>query len=117
MAPKLLIVDDHDGFRSFARAMFTAEGFEVTGDVPDGEAAVGAVSEQHPDLVLLDVQLPGIDGFEVARRLAAASPPPRVVLTSSRDASEFGSRLAHAQVKGFIAKQELSGPALVAAAA
>jgi DNA-binding NarL/FixJ family response regulator len=114
MATRLLIVDDHEGFRSFARTLFASEGFEVTGDVEDGEAALDAVEAQHPDAVLCDVQLPGIDGFEVARRLANTPDPPSVVLTSTRDASDYGLRLTGAQAKAFIPKQDLSGDALAA---
>jgi DNA-binding NarL/FixJ family response regulator len=117
MATTLLIVDDHDGFRSFARTLLTAEGFEVMGDVRDGESALTAIEETRPEVVLLDVQLPGIDGFEVATRLAAVPDAPVIVLTSSREASDFGRRLANAPVKGFIAKRELSGATLTAAAA
>jgi DNA-binding NarL/FixJ family response regulator len=117
MATKLLIVDDHDGFRRFARTFLASEGFEVTGDAADGESALEEVRRIRPDLVLLDIQLPGIDGFEVADRLASAPDPPAVVLTSSRSASDYGSRLATAPAKGFIAKQDLSGPAIAAALA
>jgi CheY-like chemotaxis protein len=111
---KLLIVDDHDGFRSFARTLFAGDGFEVTGEAADGESALEAVSEQHPDVVLLDVQLPGIDGFEVAERLAASDDPPVVVMTSTREASDYGERLEHAPVVGFVPKQELSSAAMTA---
>jgi two-component system nitrate/nitrite response regulator NarL len=113
-AMTLLIVDDHEGFRAFARAALSEEGFDVTGDVADGETAIAAAAELHPDVVLLDVQLPGIDGFEVARRLALQERPPRVIMTSTRSASDYGSRLADAPVAGFIPKQELSGAALEA---
>ena len=112
--PTLLIVDDHAGFRTFARALLASDGFEVTGEVADGEAAVAAVEEQCPDVVLLDVQLPGLDGFEIADRLAAAQTPPAVVMTSSREASEYGTRLARAPIAGFIPKQSLSGTAVSA---
>ena len=105
----LLIVDDHDEFRRFARALLEAGGFEVTGEAPDGESALDAVRQQQPDVVLLDVQLPGIDGFEVARRLASGSSGPDVVLTSSRDASDYGRRLTDAPVRGFVPKGQLSG--------
>jgi DNA-binding NarL/FixJ family response regulator len=114
---KLLIVDDHEGFRTFARRLLASDGFDVTGDVEDGESALNAVTAQQPDVVLLDVQLPGIDGFEVAARLARAPDPPRVVLTSSRQASDYGSRLTEAPASGFIPKQDLSGAALTAALA
>jgi DNA-binding NarL/FixJ family response regulator len=114
VTPTLLIVDDHEGFRTFARTLLTADGFDVAGEAADGEAALDAVRELRPDVVLLDVQLPGIDGFEVAERLAAEPEAPAVVLTSSRDASDYGHRLANVPAMGFVPKQELSGAALAA---
>jgi DNA-binding NarL/FixJ family response regulator len=112
MSISLLIVDDHANFRSFASLLLGTEGFVVAGEAADGESAVEAVARLRPDAVLLDVQLPGIDGFEVARLLAAGPDAPRVVLTSSRDASDYGSRLAASPVSGFLPKTELSGAAL-----
>jgi DNA-binding NarL/FixJ family response regulator len=112
--PTVLIVDDHDGFRESARALLEAEGFAVVGDAADGAAAVAAVARLRPDVVLLDVQLPDVDGFAVAGRLAALHEPPRVVLISSRDAVAYGPRLAAAPVCGFLAKRELSGASLAA---
>jgi DNA-binding NarL/FixJ family response regulator len=112
--PTVLIVDDHDGFRESARALLEAEGFTVVGDAADGAAALAAALRLRPDVVLLDVQLPDVDGFAVAGRLAALREPPRVVLISSRDAVAYGPRLAAAPVCGFLAKRELSGASLAA---
>ena len=112
--PTLLIVDDHASFRSFARSLLSADGFDVAGEVEDGESAIDAVEELHPDVVLLDVNLPGMDGFEVARRVARDRHAPAVVLTSSREAADFGGRLADSPARGFIPKRELSGAALSA---
>ena len=112
--PTVLIVDDHDGFRESARALLEAEGFAVVGDAADGAAALAAALRLRPDVVLLDVQLPDVDGFAVAERLAALSEPPRVVLISSRDAAAYGSRLDAAPACGFLAKRELSGASLAA---
>jgi len=112
--PTVLIVDDHDGFRESARALLEAEGFTVVGDAADGAAAVAAAARLRPDVVLLDVQLPGVDGFMVAEELAVAPDPPRVVLISSREAAAYGPRMAAAPVCGFLAKRELSGAALAA---
>jgi DNA-binding NarL/FixJ family response regulator len=115
MTRTLLIVDDHSEFRSFARQLLDADGFDVTGEAEDGETALEAVERLHPDVVLLDVQLPGIDGFEVARRLAEANGEAlSVVLTSSRDASDYGTRVSSAPVRGFLPKHELSSDALAA---
>ena len=67
----VLIVDDHPSFRSSAHALLEAEGYEIVGEAEDGESAIEAAERLHPDIVLLDVQLPDIDGFEVARRLTS----------------------------------------------
>ena len=113
----ILIVDDNAGFRLFARAILEAEGFVVVGESGDGTSGLRDAVRLDPDLVLLDIGLPDIEGFEVARRLAAAGPAPLVVLTSSREASEFGPRLADSAALGFIPKDELSGAAIRSLAA
>jgi DNA-binding NarL/FixJ family response regulator len=114
MRRTVLIVDDHDGFRESARALLEAEGFAVVGDAADWAAAIAAADRLRPDVVLLDVQLPDVDGFAVAERLAAGPDPPRVVLISSREAAAYGPRIGAAPVCGFLAKRELSGAALAA---
>ncbi len=113
MTRTLLIVDDHASFRQFVGSMLANDGFEVTGTAVDGETAVAEARRLRPEVVLLDVQLPGIDGFEVARRLALSDHPPMVVLTSSRTALDYGARLEDAPVRGFIPKHELSGEGII----
>jgi len=110
----VLIVDDHDDFRESAGELLDAEGFAVVGGAPDGRTAVVEATRLHPDVVLLDVQLPDLDGFAVAEELAALRDPPQVVLISSRDARAYGSRVGAARVAGFLAKHELSGASLTA---
>src|SRR5215813_14973534 len=102
--PTVLIVDDHAVFRESARGLLEAEGFAVVGDAADGSAAVAEAARLRPDVVLLDIQLPDADGFAVAERLAALDLPLQVVLISSRDAADFGPRLAAARARGFLAK-------------
>ena len=92
--------------------MLEASGYSVIGDAADGETALEAVRALDPDLVLLDVQLPGIDGFEVAARLRDRGATATIVLTSSRDRADFGDALAESPARGFIAKGELSGATL-----
>lgn len=108
----ILIVDDNAGFRLSARAILEADGFVVVGESGDGRSGVRDALRLGPDLVLLDIGLPDIEGFEVARQLAEAQRPPLVVLTSSREAREYGPRLAGCPALGFIPKDELSGAAL-----
>jgi DNA-binding NarL/FixJ family response regulator len=112
MSRTIVIVDDHAAFRSAARSVLVAHGFDVVGEAVDGAQALRLVAELHPAVVLLDIALPDIDGFEVARRLARTPEPPDVVLISSRDRDSFGGRLKDAPVRGFLGKHELSGVAL-----
>jgi DNA-binding NarL/FixJ family response regulator len=114
MRPTVLIVDDHAAFRESASALLETEGFTVVGHAADGEAAIGESERLRPEIVLLDIRLPGLDGFAVAERLTSLPHPPRVVLISSRDAATYGARLRSAPALGFIAKRELSGEALAA---
>jgi DNA-binding NarL/FixJ family response regulator len=110
--PTVLVVDDHAEFRESARALLETEGFAVVGEAADGLQAIAASARLRPQIVLLDIQLPGLDGFAVADRLAGSRDPPAVVLISSRDASAYGPRLAGAGALGFIAKRDLSGALL-----
>jgi DNA-binding NarL/FixJ family response regulator len=108
----VLIVDDHPSFRASARAILEAEGFEVVGEAEDGGSAVEAMNALHPDVVVLDVQLPDMDGFAVCKLMPHNGSGPQVVLVSSREATDFGDLITRSGARGFIAKDELSGPAL-----
>jgi DNA-binding NarL/FixJ family response regulator len=110
----VVIVDDHPEFRESASALLEAEGFAVIGEAADGHEAIAAVERLRPQVVLLDIQLPDVDGFVVAERLAARPDPPRIVLISSREAAAYGPRLEAAAAQGFIPKRELSGSAIAA---
>jgi DNA-binding NarL/FixJ family response regulator len=77
-----------------------------------GESAVEAARSLRPEVVLLDIQLPGLDGFAVAERLAAGAEPPVVVLISSRGEHTYRRRLAGSPARGFISKDEFSGECL-----
>ncbi len=106
--PTCLIVDDHAGFRTTARSLLEGEGWTVA-EADTGAAGLQAAEDSTPDFVLLDVQLPDLDGFEVAERLSAFARPPAVILTSSRDGADYGSLVTASAVRGFIPKGELSG--------
>jgi two-component system response regulator EvgA len=94
--------------------MLEGEGFTVVGEAGDGRTALTAIEDLQPEVVLLDVQLPDIDGFEVAAGACRFEAAPLVVLTSSRDRADFGSLIEDSGARGFIAKDELSGKALTA---
>jgi DNA-binding NarL/FixJ family response regulator len=114
MTPTVLIVDDHPSFRATARALLEAEGFEIVGEAADGAEALELATQTRPEVVLLDVQLPDIDGFAVAAELTANGDAPAVVLVSSRDGSDYGSLVEESGARGFVPKAELSGERLAA---
>ena len=114
MGWSLLIVDDDADFRAGARALLEVDGFRVLGEAADGESALEAAQRLRPEAVLLDIQLPGMDGFAVAERLAAGDDPPLVVLTSSRDGADYGRGIEHCGASGFVPKGDLSGAAIAA---
>ena len=112
MPRTVLIVDDHPSFRRSARLVLERAGWSVAGEAGDGTTALAVAGELRPDLVLLDVQLPDIDGIDVATRLTAGEDAPMVVLVSSHDASEFGTLVEESGARGFIPKGELSAKRL-----
>lgn len=108
MRRTLLIVDDHAAFRASARALLEKQGFDVIGEAATGASGLEAAADLAPDVVLVDVQLPDLDGFAVAARLAQVAAASAVVLTSSRDASEFGPLVRESGARGFLPKSEIS---------
>ena len=108
----MLIVDDHPSFRAAARLLLEDEGFEVVGEAEDGEGGITASHALAPDVVLLDINLPDVDGFDVASRICVDQAAPKVVLTSSRDPRDLGPLVHRSGACGFIPKGELSGAAL-----
>ena len=108
----ILIVDDHPSFLAAARFVLESEGFDVVGVATDGESAVRETVRFAPEIVLLDVSLPDMTGFEVASRLRAAGVSSRIVFTSSREGSDYGLLIDESDASGFIGKADLSGEAL-----
>lgn len=110
--PTVLIVDDHPSFRAVAQMVLETDGFSVVGTACDGESGVAAALRLRPDVLLLDVELPDIDGFEVATRLREAGSLTAIVLASSREGADFGSLVAESGARGFVTKAELTGDAI-----
>lgn len=112
MRRTLLIVDDHAGFRAVARMTMAGPLFTVVGTAADGGSAVAMAEALSPAVVLLDVNLPDMDGFAVSERLARLPRPPAVVLTSSRTLADLGRRLTESSASGFVGKGDLSAEAV-----
>jgi DNA-binding NarL/FixJ family response regulator len=111
---RTVLIDDNNRFRATARRVLEAAGYEVVAEAADGESGVVAVREAKPDLALIDVQLPDIDGFEVTRRLVESGSSSAIVLISSRDRSDFGNLVDASGARGFVPKAELSAESLAA---
>jgi DNA-binding NarL/FixJ family response regulator len=105
---RIVIVDDDPRFRGIARRLLESEGFEVIGEAADGREALAVTRELEPDIVLLDVQLPDVDGIQVATELSAGGDGPAIVLTSTRDESDFGAQVEESGARGFVPKDEIS---------
>jgi DNA-binding NarL/FixJ family response regulator len=115
MPHSVLIVDDHPGFRASARRILEADGYDVVGEAADGRSAIAAARRLSPDIVLLDVNLPDTDGFQLARELSAGrAGAPAIVLVSSHDREDFGDSLSTSSAAGFVPKDELCGAAVAA---
>ena len=109
MSCTILIVDDHPSFRASARVVLESDGFDVIGEAADGASAISECCRLQPNVVLLDVQLPDIDGFDVCQQITAHNGHPIVIMTSSRDSSDFGPLVTTSGACGFVPKAELSG--------
>jgi CheY-like chemotaxis protein len=111
---RVLLVDDNSDFRRAARQLLERHGFAVVAEAETGITGIERAQQHSLDLVLVDVQLPDIDGFEVAKRLSRLVVPVDVILTSSLDGTDFGALLAGSSALGFVPKAELSASAIEA---
>ena len=112
MALRVLLVDDDDRFRAAARRSLMAEGLDVVGEVDNGRDVAVTAAAVRPDVVLLDIGLPDVDGLEVARRLQRDEGGPVVILISTRDAA-YGCRVAAGLAAGYLPKDRLSREAIL----
>jgi DNA-binding NarL/FixJ family response regulator len=112
-AVRVLAVDDQEIFLRAVRALIAATpGFEQVGEARSGTAALELAAQLHPDLVLLDVRMPDMDGLETARRMADIDPDAIVILISLEEVSEVESSAGSGCAHGYLRKQELSTHAL-----
>jgi DNA-binding NarL/FixJ family response regulator len=112
MTPSVLIVDDHARFRQTARRALERDGWTIAGEAADGASALRAAHALEPDVVLLDVGLPGTSGLEIARRLRAGMPELVIVVISTHDSGDYHELAVANGARGFLPKAELTGAAL-----
>ena len=112
---RVLIVDDQVPFREASRMVVEmTDGFEVAGEAANGEEAVELAERVEPDLVLMDVQMPGIDGLEATRRIMGLAEPPRVLVMSTHESGSYEEPALAAGAIGFLPKSSFSMDALEA---
>jgi DNA-binding NarL/FixJ family response regulator len=110
---RVLIVDDQEPFRSAAKMVVElTDGFEVAGEAGSGEDGLRLVSELAPDLILMDIKMPGMDGLEATRRIVTDDPNARVVVLSTYEAGEFQERAIEVGAIAFISKSDFGPDAL-----
>jgi len=113
---RVLIVDDQAAFRSAARLVVDlSDGFEVVGEAETGEDAVGLAAELQPDLVLMDVNLPGIDGLEATRRIVASGSDARILVLSTYSRTEYEAAATAAGAVAFVSKDDFGPDSLLLA--
>ena len=112
MHRRILVIDDNTAFRGALGRVLDTDCFVVIAGAATGASGVQLAREHEPDLVIVDVQLPDIDGFAVAEQLAGLELPMDVILTSGLDSSDLGTLVTDSSARGFIPKAELSARAI-----
>lgn len=113
VAQTVLVVDDHEGFRLRTRRLLERHRYRVL-EAANGADAIRRAERERPDIVLLDVHLPDMDGFEVAARLRAAGRAGAILLISTHPEADMAERLRTSVADGFIDKADLSASTIAA---
>ena len=111
---RILIVDDHEIVRKGIRTLLSAERYVVLGEAADGEEAIEKAEELKPDVILMDVSMPRLNGLEATRRITGTVPKASVIIVSQHESSELLRQAVAAGAKGYVTKSEL-GKELIAA--
>ena len=113
---RVVVVDDQPGFRKMAIAMLEKDPiFEVVGEAEDGAIAVEIVEKLSPDVVLMDIQMPNMNGFEAARIIQCRDAPPKVILTSMNEDREYLRLASEVGAAAFVPKRELTAQRVLGA--
>jgi len=103
---KALVVDDHFFIRSAVRAMLEHENFQIVGEADNGADAVQLAREHTPDLIILDISIPKLDGLEVISRIQGLNLNTRILILTSQPAALFATRCMKAGASGYLSKSD-----------
>ena len=105
---RILIADDHEAVRKGIRSLLTGhDGWDVLAEAVDGKDAIGKTSELRPDMVLLDIGMPNLNGFQAARKILKSSPETKVLMVTVNADKHTAQEAKHAGARGFISKMDV----------
>jgi len=108
MATRVLLADDHAVLRQGLRALLEQEGFQVAGEAVDGQEALRLAPTLHPDIAILDISMPLLNGLDTARWLKKCLPTTKVILLTRHDEPQYVTEALHAGVKGYVLKNQVA---------
>jgi two-component system response regulator EvgA len=103
---KVIVVDDHPFVRASVKALLSQDGFDIIGETGNGQEAIRLVRDLQPDLIVLDIGIPDLDGFEVINRLSVLSRSIKVLVLSTQSPEQFSIRCKHAGAAGYVCKND-----------
>ncbi|MFJ5282965.1 response regulator [Pseudomonas rustica] len=103
---KVIVVDDHPFVRASVKALLSQDGFDIVGETGNGQEAIRLVRDLQPDLIVLDIGIPDLDGFEVINRLSGLSRAVKVLVLSTQSPEQFSIRCKHAGAAGYVCKND-----------
>ena len=106
MPTRILLADDHALIRQGLRVLLERQGFQIVGEASDGQAAVRSVEKMQPDVAILDISMPILNGVDAARELLKSSPKTRVILLTQHDEDQYVTEALRAGVRGYVLKSQ-----------
>jgi len=106
MPPRVLLADDHALIRQGLKALLESQGFQVVGEASDGQATLRSAEMTHPDVAILDISMPVLNGIDAARELKKSSPKTKIILLTQHDEDQYVTEALRAGAKGYVLKSQ-----------
>ena len=106
MPPRVLLADDHALIRQGLKALLESQGFQVVGEASDGQATLRSAEMTHPDVAILDISMPVLNGMDAARELKKSSPKTKIILLTQHDEDQYVTEALRAGAKGYVLKSQ-----------
>src|SRR5260370_5604084 len=109
MPTRILLADDHALIRQGLKALLEKQGFQVVAEASDGQEALRSVEKTQPDIAIIDISMPVLNGVEAARELKKSSPKTKVILLTQHDEDQYVTESLRAGVRGYVLKSQAGG--------